>query len=405
MQYTSQVCRSLLLITISAVFTFSSLETHAQATDQENVMLVLGSANIKTLRHRVDVASRLYHSDIDFERIIVSGGCGAHSSSICEASKMDSLLAVKGVPAQKIFKEEKSRSTKQNYCYSRKLRADGVPLITTASHLYVVSDHWHAISVASCFRQADGLNNSTFHIEGDIVPRGPVDYTNIFEQCRENNFCRTMLWAFVDAAYFDATDNKVYYFVDGIYYRETPGKGVDPGFPKKITRYPAWPPQWDPHLDAAYFDPNDHSVYLFHGDEVSSHISGKKAAPGRTQKISRYMKNWPEGWGRGYIDAAYYDQNSHGLILFKNSEYISYPNGSDHPKISRIKTHYPADWPFQWGTGDVDAAYQMVNTETFLYRGTDYLELTSGGTIPSEYPKAISLPWPEDLWGERFKAR
>src|SRR5699024_10205039 len=115
--------------------------------------------------------------------------------SICEASSMDSLLVEKGIPAEKILKEEKAKSTKQNMCYSQKLTREGKPVIGKGDNLYVVSDHWHAIPVAGCFRESGKINKSVFHIEGTIEPRGSVDYTDIFKDCAKTNYCKSILWA------------------------------------------------------------------------------------------------------------------------------------------------------------------------------------------------------------------
>ena len=93
----------LLVILISGFFYCSTAKGWAQTSSPNTVMLILGSANPKTLEKRVEVGLQLYHSDIEFDQIIVSGGCGAHDSSICEASRMDSLLQLNGVPAEKII--------------------------------------------------------------------------------------------------------------------------------------------------------------------------------------------------------------------------------------------------------------------------------------------------------------
>ena len=96
---------------------------------------------------------------------------------------MAELLIEMGIPTHKIFKEEKSQNTKQNYCYSRALTAaDGTRLINPNDRLYVVSNHWHAISVAARFTVYDHVR-ADYHIRGSILPKKTdmVDYTNIFD--------------------------------------------------------------------------------------------------------------------------------------------------------------------------------------------------------------------------------
>lgn len=146
-------------------------------------MLILGSDDINTLRERVKLGYELYSSGRSFDYIIVSGGCGAHGSSICEASEMAALLTDMGVPSVKVHKEENSKSTVQNYCFSRELRGDdGNKLIAGGDSLYVVSNHWHAIPVAARFSTYDSVD-AVYYIRGAILPSKTdmTDYTNIFD--------------------------------------------------------------------------------------------------------------------------------------------------------------------------------------------------------------------------------
>ncbi|HLR25901.1 MAG TPA: ElyC/SanA/YdcF family protein [Fodinibius sp.] len=392
------------ILALAAVFLGVDL-AHGQTSQSQNesVMLLLGSANPEVTRHRVEVAADLYYSEVSFARIVVSGGCGAYKSSICEASSMDSLLVQQGIPPEKIFEEEKSNSTKQNLCYSQKLSYEGEPVIGKGDNLYVVSDHWHAISVAGCFSKYGRVNKSVFHIEGSIEPRGPVDYTDIFKDCAKTNYCKSILWAFVDAAYFDPVKNKIYYFVDNIYYRKTPGKGIDAGFPKKLSQYPGWPKDWSHNVDAAYSHPGKDKVFLFNGVEFVSHAIGEAIEENATQKIAGAFKFWPRDWGRGYLDAAYYNGERKEIYLFKGSQYdVIRTTGLAGNKPKSIKQEYSKAWPFQWGTGDIDAVYyRSGDSGTILFRGTDFLQRSSQGGIDSKYPQAISLPWPEAIWGAR----
>jgi hypothetical protein len=389
---------------ICIFFTFAdNSPTFAQTKSSDTVMLILGSANPKILHQRVNVAVRLYNSKIKFDRIIVSGGCGAHSSSICEASRMDSLLALNGVPKNKIFKEEKSKTTKQNYCYSKDLKYHGHKLINPDDHLYVVSSHWHAIPVAACFRAA-GIKDAKYHIEGDINPYGPADYTHIFKDCCQPNYCEAILWPQVDAAYFNPVTNKIYYFVDNIYYRVTPNQGVDAGYPKKINHYPDWPRRWDEHVDAAWYNSRNHHVYLINGTEIvgiSPKDTLKKATPEQT---SHYFHHWPKSWNAETIDAAFYNPVKNELALFKNAAFLRISKQkieAGFPK--KIKKSYSIALPFQWDSGNLDAAWYRSKTRTTtLYRGTDYLQYNSrNASISQKYPKHTPLPWPSEIWGAK----
>lgn len=62
-------------------------------------MLILGSADLETTKKRTETGYNLDTSQTEFDYIIVSGGCGAHKSSICEASEMKKYLMKKGFRA------------------------------------------------------------------------------------------------------------------------------------------------------------------------------------------------------------------------------------------------------------------------------------------------------------------
>ncbi|MBC7418757.1 MAG: YdcF family protein, partial [Pedobacter sp.] len=134
---------------------------------------MLGSANLPTLTNRVNIALDLYRIK-KIDKIIVSGGCGAHTSSICEATEMKNLLVAKGVAENSIYKEENSKTTVQNYIFSRVLRDElGQKVIQENDSVFVVSDHWHAIAVAARLNKYDHVI-AKFFIEGDLLPK-PTD--------------------------------------------------------------------------------------------------------------------------------------------------------------------------------------------------------------------------------------
>lgn len=159
-------------------------------------ILVLGSANIETLRSRVAIALKQYHELPDLGYIIVSGGCNAHGSGICEATEMANILLEKGVPEDLIHKEEKSQSTVGNYCYSRQLKgADGLNVMQPGDSVYVISNHWHAFSVAGCLIDNDSIQ-AIYHIEGSIRPAEnyTLDYGNLYKNCTQvKDYCETVL--------------------------------------------------------------------------------------------------------------------------------------------------------------------------------------------------------------------
>ncbi|MDG3582999.1 YdcF family protein [Galbibacter pacificus] len=169
---------------------------HAQKTHQRTGMLVLGSADVPTLKNRMNVALKLYNTPEKFDYIIVSGGCNAHHSGFCEATEMAEILKENHVPEAIIHKEEKSQSTIGNYCYSRSLKDEsGKKVMQEGDVVFVVSNHWHAFSVAGCLQVNDKMN-AKYYIEGSINPKetDKLDYTDIFKRCTEDaNFCDAII--------------------------------------------------------------------------------------------------------------------------------------------------------------------------------------------------------------------
>jgi hypothetical protein len=176
---------------------------------KSNIMLVLGSADASTRATRVSLACDLIKKkDIHFDKIILSGGCGAHSTNEtnCEATDMERLLKAtcsEYISGILIFKEEGSKSTKENYCNSRSLKINGEDLINKGDILYVVSSHYHALSVSACFKN-DGVDAHYYYTCGgrlyDGVPPDPAtvaastdpcfqDYTGIAQNCMNSDWC------------------------------------------------------------------------------------------------------------------------------------------------------------------------------------------------------------------------
>src|SRR5690606_13084192 len=277
--------------------------------------LILGSDNIETLKARVNVGYKLYNSSVDFDYIIVSGGCGAHKSTICEASEMAALLIENGVPASKIFKEEKSKNTVQNYVYSRSLKMpDGSKVINKGDSLFVVSNHWHAMSVAARFSTYDQVK-AVYHIEGSIIPSttDKVDYVNIFHGNSDNeDFLRKALSPLVDVSYSlegrSFKENKIYNFIGGKVYLGSAGD-ISKVSQKEIAEaIIGLPVDWQTDIDAAFYNPAENKVYLFKGDSyLKLSPDAKTVDKGYPKLIRSWISNLPGAWQHGYIDAALFN--------------------------------------------------------------------------------------------------
>lgn len=114
-------------------------------TYDEDAIIVLG-AGLRgdvpslTLSKRLDAAVA-YHRENPAALIVVSGGQGPQET-VSEASAMERYLIEKGVPQDRIIKEERSTSTYENFAYSKVLLDEHfkgdyrVAFITSEYHIY-----------------------------------------------------------------------------------------------------------------------------------------------------------------------------------------------------------------------------------------------------------------------------
>ncbi len=341
---------------LALLCSFASLAQSVENDPSKTILLILGSGNLNTSIERAEVGFNVYNSKKDIDYIIVSGGCGAHSSSICEATVMADVLIAKGVPETIIFKEEKSKSTAQNYCYSRELKhSDGTKLINQGDQLFVVSNHWHAMSVSGCFNDKD-LVNSKYIIEGNIIPKpeSKTDYGAMYDNCMNNpNYCKSVLWPKIDAAYsLKANTANQHKFIEDLHIS---GEDSSASYSEIAKTIPEVSNYWNSGIDAAFFDPNTKYMYLFKGAEYLR---------------IRYRKN--------------------------KTQIV------DSPKMI---TDFVLDWPFNWGTGDIDAAlFSEATNEVLLYRGQEMLRLKFEGDklmMLNTSPQKVNLTWPTEFWGDR----
>lgn len=384
-----------------------------QPAAQRNGMLILGSADRNTLVERVEIGYRLFASSTSFDYIVVSGGCAAHQSKICEASEMKELLVAKGVPAEIIFEEEKSKTTVQNYTYSRLLRqADGTKVIRPGDKLYVVSNHWHAIPVAARFTANDSVT-AVYHIEGGILPKNTdkVNYTNIFDpEVKSGEYVAKALWPMVGASFTVENKKKrehtTYRLINDLVDVESIGKPGSGSVEKTTQALPAIPASWTGEVDAAYFNNSDNKVYIFKGTEYARFSpEAKTLDTGYPKPLTDLVKNLPAHWHNGYLDAAFFHPKSKAVFLFKGEEYLQVPAGKNKGagEPQQIST-LVGDWPFAWGSGHLDAAdYNSQENKVYLFRGKEYVVISLEGSMKVEpgYPKNIEVAWPESILGKK----
>lgn len=132
-------------VCIAALFLYGNADT---ATYTEDVALVLGAGvqgdkPTKSLQNRLDCAVS-YHRQNPHAMIVVSGAQGPQEA-VTEAYAMEQYLIDKGVPADRILKEEAAISTSENFRFAKELldayfdRPYTPAFVTTNYHMYRAS--------------------------------------------------------------------------------------------------------------------------------------------------------------------------------------------------------------------------------------------------------------------------
>ncbi len=133
---------SVLTVFIVFLFTYGISDN---ISGREDAVIVLGSGIrgeqlTVGLKNRLDEAIECYEENGDI-LIVVSGGQGAQED-ITEALAMERYLLTRGIPQDKIIKEEKATSTYENFVYSKqildeKLGSDyEAAFVTNDYHIY-----------------------------------------------------------------------------------------------------------------------------------------------------------------------------------------------------------------------------------------------------------------------------
>lgn len=354
----------------------------------KKVMLVLGSDNKEILLDRVNIALRLYKSQ-PFDDIIVSGGCAAHGSVICEASLMFETLNKGGVPAAKIHKEENAKTTVQNYVFSRELKDElGKRIIQPGDTVYVVSNHWHAIPVAARLQKYDQVY-AKFHIEGQVEPKATdkLDYVNIFNgETDSEKFISKGKWLTPNAVWF--MPDSIRYFMDNKLYSSD--KAHSTYNSSAVGQFFPFIPELANQEALRFIDAGDHGYFLI-GSQLFQ-IDKEKKKLNKKLDLSSFIPNLPEQW-KVHAKTGFIKDDQ--LFLFKDDGLlIAKKKGKTYSIIQETTANqYFKNWPFSWGKGNVSAAAIDPNTkQTILYRNQEQLLLNQELTEVSEV-KPLKLKW------------
>lgn len=358
------------------------------ASTPKTIMLVLGSDNPEILATRIQIANRLYKVQ-HIDKIIVSGGCGAHMSSICEASVMFDGLVNLGVESSKIYKEENAKTTVQNYVFSRALKdEDGANIIQQGDTVFVVSNHWHAVSVAARFKKYDSVE-AKFYIEGDISPKenDKLDYVSIFNGELDNEkFIRNALWLTPQVSW--KNQDNTFYLMDSVVYEINDGQVINTSKRNQVFNDPRIMDQrgiWS-------FIENGKTWYIKTLDKI--YVVDK-----RNMKIKdifswdEFVYNIPDNWKiKGFNTGLILDDK---LILFSNNSVLVASKKRDkfvfqeEGEASKILSN----WPFSWGKSNVSGVYSDIgNQEIHLYRNKEYLKIDKQLNVIQK-PIKLNVKW------------
>lgn len=358
------------------------------ASTPKTIMLVLGSSNPEILASRIQIANRLYKVQ-QIDKIIVSGGCGAHKSSICEASIMFDGLVKLGVESSKIYKEENARTTVQNYVFSRILKDEyGKNIIQKGDTVFVVSNHWHAVSVAARLKKYDSVH-AKFFIEGDISPKenDKLDYVSIFNGELDNDkFIRNALWLTPQVSW-QINDN-TYYLMDSLVYETNDGKVVSTSNRSHVFNDPRFIDQ-----KAAWsFIENGKTWFI----KVLNKIYVVDKSNMKIKNIfswDNFVYNMPDSWKINSFNTGLIVDDK--LILFSNDA-VLVANKKDDKFVFQKEgeaTKIFSNWPFSWGKSNVAGVYgQTNNQEIHLYRNREYLKIDKQLNVIQK-PMNLNVKW------------
>ena len=137
------------LIVCGTVFVAVYGETDTAPPETEALIVlgagIRGETVTRVLALRLDKAAEFYFDNCESNSglvIVVSGGQGV-GETITEAEAMFRYLVRKGVPAERIIKEDKSTSTYENLAFSKVILDENLDIEADSPHIAVVTNSFH----------------------------------------------------------------------------------------------------------------------------------------------------------------------------------------------------------------------------------------------------------------------
>src|SRR5690606_960300 len=379
-------------VLVSVLISILSIVGCVLGQQPKTVMLVLGSADMTTLKERIEIAYE-FQKNRPVDRIIVSGGCGAHNSAICEASIMAETLIKRGVDKRKIFKEENAKTTVQNYVFSRILCDEkGEQIIQPKDTVFVVSNHWHAMSVAARCEKYDNVV-AYYHIQGNIKPKAndKADYVGILNGEKDNGkFVLKGTWPTPDANWYEGGKQHLL-FGDLVYITEESNDSFTIKSSKEILTdiYSYLPQKQIAFIDnGKYWLVKTKEGEILQVDKTHKNVLKK-------WKVEDLLQNLPQDFSFRNVKAGLVLDKT--LWLFspeevvklekKGNKYIFQERGSG--------TLFTTQWPFSWGKSNVShICFNDDKKEILIFRNMELMKMNYVREV-LEQPIRIKLKWIE----------
>lgn len=149
-----------IVIVISFVSFLLIFGSNDNVTYREDAVIVLGAAvhgdkPSAVLADRLDAAVEYYEKNKNAV-IVVTGGKGMQEN-VTEAAAMEKYLIRRGVPKDKIIKEEKATNTFENFVYSKEILDEKLGVGYTVSY---ITNEYHIFRSGEIAKTA-GLENTT----------------------------------------------------------------------------------------------------------------------------------------------------------------------------------------------------------------------------------------------------
>ena len=132
----------------------------------------------QSLKERLDSCVEYLYLTHDNPKIIVSGGQG-RGENISEASAMKSYLLYKGIDEKNIIMEDKSRTTKENFCFSKKIIEGDSHKKIENLNVKVITTDFHTLR-SKIISKKIGYANTTFYTSSSNGALFILNYTREF---------------------------------------------------------------------------------------------------------------------------------------------------------------------------------------------------------------------------------